>query len=156
MILKITWNQRRIEFRSYFGSNISSLLSIKVHLALNSPGTIVCSTDNFPFWAKILTDFSSTSYHFWKLISYSNSGQLVLVLWNVIRIWISVITWENSAKQKAKYEKGKSSVPGELTSFEFQWDSKSYENIETWVNDKWSEISQTKVHQIQLQKILSL
>ena len=69
---------------------------------LNSPGTIVCSTDNFPFRAKILTDiisvFTVTCYHFFKLISYWNSRQLVLVLWNVIRFFISLITRENPTK----------------------------------------------------------
>ena len=58
----------------------------------NSPGTIVCSTDNFPFWAKILTDFTATCYNFEELISNPNPRQSVLVLWNVIRFWISVIT----------------------------------------------------------------
>ena len=79
----------------YHGEIIIASFFVETELrsfSFNSPGTIVHLLDNFPFWAKILTDFSSTCYHFSKLISNSNSGQLVLVLWNVIRIWISVIT----------------------------------------------------------------
>ena len=85
-----------------------------VIFTFNSPGTIVCSTDNFPFWAKILTDITPTYYRFWKLISYLKSRTSFLVLLAVIRFLISFITWENASKQKSKYEKGKSSVPGEL------------------------------------------
>ena len=46
---------------------------------VNSPGTIVCWTDNFPFWAKILTDITPTYYRFWKLISYLKSRTSFLV-----------------------------------------------------------------------------
>ena len=31
---------------------------------LNSPGTIVCLTDNFPFWAKILTELKAINSSF--------------------------------------------------------------------------------------------
>ena len=79
-----------------------------------SPVTIVYWVDNFPFWAKILTDISATNYHFWKFISYPKSGSVLLVFSFVFIFLITVISWENANKQKAKYEKGKISVTGEL------------------------------------------
>ena len=84
------------------------------HVELNSPVTIVYLVDNFPFWAKILTDISATYYQFGKFISYPKSGSVSLVFSIVFIFLISVISWENANKQKAKYEKGKITVTGEL------------------------------------------
>ena len=59
-------------------SKESILLAQVFNLSFELPGTIVHLVDNFPFWAKILTDITPTYYRFWKLISYLKSRTLFI------------------------------------------------------------------------------
>ena len=92
-------------------------------LKFNSPVTIVQFLDIFPFWAKMKTVIMASCDDFCKkFLSQSQVHELKFYvknlyekfIWKMFIFLISFITFLNLNIIKAKYEKGKISVPGEL------------------------------------------